>query len=430
MLKDLLRNKFIQNSAIYATGTILVGVLNYVFHFLIARQVSVAEYGELQSLLSLLAISGVFSVAIHYLIVKYAAVFAAAKDHTASEQFRRWVGGFVNKLGISFFLVFLICIPFLKELLHLSDVWGVFFVGVAAVVSLSSIVYIGVLMGWEMFGTANAVTIAATAVKLCVGVAIGYLFPKASFIAASFFLMAIAGWLIAKYFVHKDLGIHADASVPSKWQIYISFDTVKKSIVPVTFFSLFMLCLANLDVLLVKSLTTAELTGYFGAFKVLGNIILTVNTAIVTVTLPGACAEGYKGNGVSKRMLASAYGLISLVSIMATALYFLLPDLIVPLFFGETYAALAHHLWLFGIMAWVLSLFSLEANFAYARHDFRILYALGASIAGLLLSVILFHGTLAELAVSISVAFAIGFVWAVALRVVGKRALTNGEKLL
>ncbi|PIW92886.1 MAG: hypothetical protein COZ87_04220, partial [Candidatus Moranbacteria bacterium CG_4_8_14_3_um_filter_43_15] len=69
-------NEFFGNNLIFLTGTIIGGLLGYFFHFFVARKLSVAQYGEMQSVFALVAVLGIFASGFSYFVIKYSSLFA------------------------------------------------------------------------------------------------------------------------------------------------------------------------------------------------------------------------------------------------------------------------------------------------------------------------------------------------------------------
>src|SRR4030065_1443033 len=69
-ISELKQSQFLKNNAIVMAGTLISALLGYAFHFIVSRQISVAQYGELQSPLSVMMIFGVFNAALSYFLIK------------------------------------------------------------------------------------------------------------------------------------------------------------------------------------------------------------------------------------------------------------------------------------------------------------------------------------------------------------------------
>jgi len=428
MLKNFFRQKLFKDSFVYMVGTFVGGFLNYLFQVVVSRQLTVGQYGELQSLLALATIFSVIGSALSYFIIKYAAVFARAHDYRSNLEFISLLRAKIKKSLLFLLFILLLLAPVVYFYLHLSDFWGLIFVNLSVVVGIISIIYQGDLTGWEKFFTVNVAGIFGAFLRLVAGVAIAWIFPRASIVIFSILFAALGGWWFLKTMADKRLLakklVEPDPATgeAGDWQKkYFSGSKIKKSILPIFIFSTLMLFLSNLDILLVKNLTSAEITGYYSVLSLLGKIVLWVNAAIVAAILPAACAKGYAGEGMGKKIVFSAYGGIALTSIIAVVGYYLFPTPIVNLLFGAKYAFFAADLWLFGLMAFILSLLTLEANFAYARHDFRVSYILGLTVVLMAFGVYSLHMSIEGIIWAIIVAFAIGYAGVLLLNLLDKK---------
>lgn len=397
-------------------GTVATGLLGYLFHFLVSRKLSVAEYGELQSLLSIATILGVFSAALTNFVVKYSSVFAKNGDAAASREFLKILNSKIFRLSAALFILLLVLSPWIARFLHLSGPLGVIIVSVSASIGLMATSYRGTLSGWEKFSRVSLIGASGALVKLVLGFAIAVFFPSATFIVLSFIFMATSGWLLGRYFT-RNFTETGNFSGTDWKQKYFSRVSLQQSVVPIFVFSLALILAGNIDIIIVKSLTSAEMTGYYGALSVLGKVVLWLNLAVVAIVLPGACASGLSGQKLNSRMVASAYGLIFFLSGAAIAAYALIPRFIISLLFGSRYVLFSGDLWLFGVMALALSLLTLESNFAYARHDFRISYVLFGTVALMAGGIYSFHADLRQIVIAIILAFALGYLASLVLNI-------------
>jgi len=393
------------------SGSIIGGFLGYLFHFIISRKLSVGQYGELQSLISISAILGVFPAALSYFVIKYSSVFAKFKDYRSNEQFIKLLNSKIIRLNFFLFLLFFLFIPLIGKFLHTENYLGLIIIGIAVIFSVVATVYRGMLTGWEEFGKVSLIGILSALAKLVAGFLIVLFFPTASAVVIAFLIAGITGWTLVKAFSKKKyFSVQRKKVTENDWQRrYFSRMNIKKSIAPIFIFSLALILISNIDIILIKNLTSSELTGYYGALSILGKIILWLNLAVVGVILPNACASGQGGKSVSRKILLSAYGLIFFISFSAMGLYFLFPTFVISLLFGAKYALFSNDLWLFAVMALALSLLTLESNFAYARHNFKISYILMGVVAFMTLGIYFFHTTIQEVIIDVIVSFAIGY---------------------
>jgi O-antigen/teichoic acid export membrane protein len=410
MLRSFLKNKFVKDSFVYTVGILIGGFLGYIFQFIVSRKLAVAQYGEFQSLMSSSAIFGVVSSAVSYFVIKYTAVFAREKDFASNNSFLKTLNVKLRWLALFFVVLFFLAMPLLHNYLRLTDYWGLIFVGVTLFIGLISTTYGAVLSGWQMFAIASGVVVVAGVLKLFAGVVGTRVAPTSTGIVFFLLIVAEITWLINYAIVREKFYKKSAANIANEWkQKYFSNIDIGRSVILITIFSFAVALIQNIDVLLVKNLTNAEITGYYSVLNLLGKIIFWVNGAILAVVLPAACASGLDGRRPSRKLVLSAYGLIGFVSFCGILIYFVAPNFIITLLFGAKYLLFADSLWLFGLIAFWLSVLTLEANFAYARHDFRISYILGSVVLLMIFCTHFFHATIREVALAINVAMAIGF---------------------
>lgn len=208
---------------------------------------------------------------------------------------------------------------------------------------------------------------------------------------------------------------------------YFSETNIRKTAVNIFFFSLALVLVSNLDVVLVKYFSDAETTGYYGAFGLLGKIILWLNLAVVSVMLPGACAEGHAGKRPDKRHLLNSYGIMVLVGISAMLFYYFAPNFTIKMFFGEKYVYDTSVLWLFGLMSFLLSLLTLEANLSFAKRDFRVVYFLAATVVLMVVGVSIYHTNLKEIVLTFTVSFLFGYIFITIFNIFHERRKINPQ---
>lgn len=407
-----MNKKFLKDNFIFIASAILGGLLGYFFHFVVSRRLTVAEYGELQAITSLTIFLGVFSTALSFFVIKYSSVLASHDDREGQIHFLSFLAKKFQKPIFGIFFVYLLLAPLLKNILHLSDYLGLVAIGLSVIFFLFSAFYLNSLQGWKNFLALGVIGTAAAAIKLFAGWAISATLATASAVSFSILIAAVLSWSLARIYACREWGEKKALEEKNNWrETHFSGESFRKSFLQILFFSLALAAAGNLDIILVKSLADSETAGYYAALSVLGKIILWLNLAVVGVLLPDAFALGYGEKPADRRAVVGSYALIFLVSLPALFSYRIFSGFLVRLLFGEKYIAVSGNLWLFGLMALVLSLLFLEAKLAMARRDFRSTYFLGATALFLAAGVSLFHASLQEIVFSVILAFSIGWIF-------------------
>ena len=421
----MFKNRFLKDNLVVMASTVLGGVLGYFFHFIVSRKLSVSQYGELQAISSVSVIFGFLSSALYYFIIRYTSVLASHDDRAGQAHLTAYLFRKFRLPVLSFLIIYILLLPFIKSLLHLTDYLGLVAIGISVMVILYSAIYSNALQGWKKFLAGGLIGVTVAAAKLLGGFAIASAYPTASMVSISILVSAVLGWYLLRIYSRRAWPAKKLEVKQNNWrENYFSGENFKKIFVSVLFFSLALAAASNLDIILVKNMTNSKLAGYYGALSVLGKIIMWLNLSVVAVLLPDAFSLGHAGKPASQKSVLASYGLIFMMSFLALVFYYLFSGFLVNLLFGEKYAIISQSLWLFGLMAVFLSLLTLEANLALARRDFRSTYLLGTVILILISAVHFFHADLKQVVLSVIFSFSLGWICMLALNLSHRLAYT------
>jgi O-antigen/teichoic acid export membrane protein len=137
--------------------------------------------------------------------------------------------------------------------------------------------------------------------------------------------------------------------------------------------------------------------------------------SVVGVALPQACKDGHEGKRLRPKIFLVSLLLMVAIGITITVAFYSIPGVFIVALFGQKYQAISGSLWLFGVLALVLSLLRFEADLAFARHDFRINYLMLFTAIVMSLAIFWFHDTLSSIAASVSVSLLFGYIAAIVL---------------
>lgn len=405
------------------SGTLVSGLLGYAFHFVVSRQISVAQYGELQNLLSFLIIFGVFNSALSYFTIKHTSVFAAHGDLEANREFTNYLVPRIFKLTLVILLFYFAASPFLAHLLHFSSALGFLVVSLATFFSTMTIIYFEILRGWQKFFFLSLAGVAAAFAKFVSGAILAFFFHNTAIVSISFLFAALVSWQLARYWSRKKITGEDSSRAEIGWKDkYFAETNIRKSAANIFLFSLALVLVSNLDVVLVKYFSSAEIAGYYGAFALLGKIAFWLNMSVVGVMLPGACADGHAGKRPGKKLLLSSYALTALIGLGLIVVYYLIPDFVVNTFFGKKYIFDTQVLWLFALMSYLLSILTLETNLSFAKHDFRVVYFLAGTAILMIAGLAKYHADLRQIVLALSSSFFIGYILVLVLNLSYKKS--------
>ncbi|MFH1565063.1 MAG: oligosaccharide flippase family protein [bacterium] len=395
-------NHLVKNSFVFFVGSLVASAFSYLFHMCMGRMLSVAEYGELQSLISIYMIIFLPSTALTLVVTRF------SSHNYRLEEFYK-VKFFFKKITKSFILasclVSLSLIVFCKQIasfLQLSSPLEVVVFSLVFLFLFLLAVNKGVLQGFHFFKDLSWVVVLETSSKfifgvllvwfgwkiygaiwaIVIGFAVSYLY---SFLplrrifnknrrdnssteessCASFVRRSSAGG-------RRDCGgaeKNADATKVSDAQRgagHLRLDDELKDLtkyaMPVVFSLLGVASLLSFDVILAKHYFTPELAGAYGGLAIIGRVIYFAAAPLSGVLFSISSRQHKDGENYQNSFLLS-FVLTLAVGACAIFGYFLFPRLIIQTILGGKYIGVAGYLGWYAVAITMLSLVNLLVNF-------------------------------------------------------------------
>lgn len=364
-------------------------VANLLFHVVMGRTLSKAEYGILVSLLGATLVVTTPMLAIQNTVAHFAGRYV---------QEQRWgdIAILVHRWTVK---VLGLCLPLIALVLFLRGPVTAFFqldsslpVVVTALGLIGAVlvpVFTGVLQGGQYFGWVGAVSCVWSFIRLVLGAACVYYWaPRAVFGMATHglgvFISLLIGILAFFWVVPK--------GVPSEQPLEKSDRYFFLSILSLFAFSVLM----NADAMLVKHFFShAEDYGGYARASTIARTMVFLSQPIAGAMFPKVIARGEWSSGHA-RTLFKALGLAGLMIGSAVALCALFPQLPLLILFKE-HASTPEMLRLVRVVTAVmapLGLVYMMMNFEMAQHRFGFLVPLTLCAAAFIGGVFLFHQTL------------------------------------
>lgn len=387
MIKKIVNSEFFKASfwVFLATGVLNVG--NYFYHLIMGRMLGPESYGVLESVISLFYIISIPFVPLTLVIVKFVSAYKGKQDKVGIASFYNYMRNKVLFYGLITTFILLILSPVIMSFLHLSNIYFPIFISLGFLIGLLAMLVKGTLQGiFNFFAlfVANTVEIVSKLVIAIVLVYFGFKALGAIFaVVASFFM----GFIIAFYFLKKEKFAESKNFIGGK--------EIFKYSVPVFLTSLGLTSLFTTDIILVRNLFSGVDSGYYAALSVLGKIIF-FGTFPVTMVLFPLVSERHAASKDYKNLLLISTILTVLIAGLIVSIYYLFPEMMVNLLFGEKFIKIAPLLAIFGVFIAIYSLSSLLANFYLSIHKTKVsIPVVFASVLQILL-ISVFHGSLLE----------------------------------
>jgi O-antigen/teichoic acid export membrane protein len=372
MIQRIKNNAFARNSAILFAGSMIGNAIGYIFHFVIGRMVSIPVYGEVESLISLIAIISVPSGALTMAATKFSAGSKAENDPSGSHEILSYFNKKIFKYGLPLFLLALLISPLVKSYLKIESIWPIIIVWIMMYFSFFSATTGGILNGWQKFKEASFAGVFGAVAKLITAIAFVKIGFAAGGVVGGFALGMLASYLLSLHYLKFIL------EKKNKAKDYISkidFGSVKKYIIPVFVGNLAITILSNADMILAKHNLSLDLAGGYGALTVVSKIIFFGTGIIATVLFSMSSEEHHKKNA-STKTLKHAILLMSVLGLGAVAVYALFPKLILSLLFGSKYHEVSGYLVWFAVSVTLFSFVNLIFQYLLSIHKTKISYVL------------------------------------------------------
>lgn len=381
-------------------GIAAANVGNYLFHFISARMLGPASYGDVASLVALIGLISLPLVGVQVAMTRYVAgLRESGDDSSVALLFTKALRlSAIVGLGVAGVLVAL-AVP-LHEALGIDSLTAVVLTGLVAAPSIVSPVVWGLAQGFQRFklfavsiGLGPAVRPAVAAVLLAAGFGVAGAMGAtlvAAIVATAVPLVMLRGWLTR------------DTDRPSP----VPGAEAARFLVPTLIGVLSITSLTTADVIVAKATLTDTDAGLYGSASLIGRVILYLPAAIVLVLLPKVSAREAAGRESRDVLAKSLLVTVSFCGV-ATLVYAVAPRLLVFLAFGSSFKDAAGLLWMFALAMSGYALLNVLLTYQLARGAYRLSFILLLGALCQLALFGLFHESPEEL-LTVSIAVAVG----------------------
>jgi O-antigen/teichoic acid export membrane protein len=326
------RSLVLSGSLVMLVGTVLVSAINFGYNVAMARMLGPAEFGNVSAVATLLMLLSALSLSFQLVTAKFVARNQGAfgKDLVYRRLMRR-----AAAIGIISGIALCLLSEPLAYLLHLPSALLIVFLALGFAFSVPLGVKRGGFQGICAFGSLTGNFILEATVKfglaaLLVGMGYGA-FGAVGAISAS----------VVAAFVFSPIWLGAGGEecriVPA------SFREGMQAIV----FFVGQVVINNIDILLVKSFFSAADAGLYAAVALFGRLLYFASWSIVSAMFPISAATHPNQN--RERVLLASLLLVIGVSLLFIVALEVLPDFVVALVLGESFAKVSSLLSLYAL---------------------------------------------------------------------------------
>ena len=389
MIKKLIsyykKSRFLKDNIILFIGSIVSGVLGFIFHFYMGRILGPANYGILGVILSIIYI---FSIGLNTLqigITKFTSDFNAKKEYSKVSYL---INRSVKKLtiyGIMLLIIFILITPLLSKFLNIT-VTPLLIISPSIIFLMLLPINRGSLQGLQRFKGLSLNLVIEGTVKLFSGILL-VLLGFGVYGAIISIVLSYAISFFAGFYPLKDI-----IKINKK-----KFDTKKvyKFSLPILIALISLTLMYSIDLILVKHFFNAVEAGYYTAASSLGKVLFFATLSISQVMFPKV-SELYNKNEKHKHLLIKSLLINLIIIIPAIIIYYLFPRLIVNILFGPKFLEIIPYIGPFAVIMGLFSLIYAITLYKLSINKKRFLYILILFNILQIILIIIFHSSLIQ----------------------------------
>lgn len=338
------------NSLLVLATTIFGHFFNYLFHFVTGRFLPPDQYGLLEGF-----------IALNYLLAVIISSFSLSIIQAVKTTPLKPLQRLSFKLTLITWLVFLLFYPLFSSLLQLHQPYLFLIFSLQILFAFIPTLYIAILQAKLKFKQFAFLNFLSPFLKTLTAFLLFLLGLKisgaiASLVISSFLIALLSYWLVRPSL--KKIPAKTPADLTAFWSFSrLSFIT-----------QLGLTSLYVSDILLVRFLFPADLSGIYAAVSVVGKIIFFISATVLTVSFPVFVQQKTEAIKL-KNSLFQAAGLISLISLTGLIGYRFFPEPMISLLYGSAYQSAGPLLFPFAIFMVIFSLFNLNLQFLLALNQ-------------------------------------------------------------
>ncbi len=355
-VKELIKHPLIYGSSIVVFGSLAANFFNFLFNVFMSRSLSVADYGVLASVISLISFPVLISNALTPMIVRFAG------DYFASDNFALIRGLYIKIVKALFLFCLVVFIAYFASLqqlsafFHITDYTILIMTGFLVIISIVMVLNMSFLQAKLAFGFQVAISMATAVSKVVFGaifVLLGYSVTGA---VGAIFIGGIVGYVFSFYPLR--FLFNKTISKPTiETKEFFSYG------IPSALTFLGLTSFISSDIMLVKHLFDPVQAGLYAGLSLVGRVIFYISFPIGTVMFPVIVRKINKKENFTNTFKLALL-LVTIPCVFLTAFYFMFPEFVLLFFLKkQEYLTVSPYVGWVGAFMSCYSLLMILANF-------------------------------------------------------------------
>ncbi|TAN34317.1 hypothetical protein EPN29_02835 [bacterium] len=404
-----LRNsRLLRNNAIYLGGGVAVGILGYVFHFVVGRLLGPASYGIVAGSLSALYILTLPALVVQIVSTRFTSLAAGRHELGGVRPLLMQISGLSLVIGLPIAIGLIVFAPEASRYLQVSDNRVIYVLAATTLATLLVAANRGALQGMRRFMSLVG--------NQAIDMGSRVLFGGALVAAGLHALGAVAALLLGPLFAYAQSVVLMLRVKGQPAAERTPLANVGRYAISAAIAAMGVTYLFNADLVLAKHYLSSSEAGIYAAGSVLGRVAYFLGVTVASVMFPEVATLHARDENHFHVVDASLLLMLALSAALIAG-YFLVPQLVL-LPYGASFAPVRPYLGPFAIALGLLAVSNLLVNYFLSVNSQRFVAPLiGAGVLETILIAVFHSGIgqiIAMLATSIGVlALSLGGLYAV-----------------
>lgn len=381
------QDDFFRHNAIFFVGSLLVAVLNYLYHPIISRLLTVEQFGEVQGFLSIAVQLGVVAMVFGMVVMNIKTTTEDGRHaHTISSIYSL---GMLVSVVIA--LVILLLSSWLGAVFSLSEERGWWLVALAIILGMPRVFAKFHLQAEKKFGLVSGTELIVSGGKIVIALVLFWFGYDVLGALGGFVLAVLFGLLFMYPFTQSALALralHWPRLTPELTNELRYGGLVLMAVGFTTF-------LYTADILLMRYFFNDELSGQYAGIATVARIIVFATASVGSVLL--AHVTRSKTEAENKQILKKGFIMTLAIGAGAVVVFSSFPHLVVGTLMGPQFLPLAWLLPLLSFAMLLVSVVNLMVMYFLALRRYSLIIAVILSISVIAGGVFLWHTTVTEI---------------------------------
>jgi len=371
-----------------SVNSVVVAILNLVFHFIMSRRLGPEQYGELETLLTINTIVLITLSAVCLIVTRFISYYRTRQQYDKMKFLANWAFIFFFIIGMAIFVLNIIMSRIISAFLNITDYYMIIIFGLLIWISFLMPIIEGILRGLQEFSYVGKYKLLDAALRLLIAgslvlLAFGIRTIVAGLIVGASITLVFSAYILRKVYINK----------PYK----IEFRDIYRFAIPVFLACIAFAVISNIDLILVKHFFDAKTTGNFAAAAMLAKVLLSMAFGSAGVMFP-KIVEFYS-NGDTKNIIKTFRNTLKIFLIgglILTLAMAIFPHEISGAFFGKQYDV-GDILGLYVFATLFLSLVSILMMYDLAVKRYGFIMVFLAAAAVMIYQIVQLHSTVFDI---------------------------------